>query len=65
MAADADDDVDVRIRRRRQSPERLHDDMASADIAHSLEYLNFIDGVALVSVERGVRDYLLRLVRRR
>ena len=50
--------------RQRQPPiEELHDEMTATDIAHSLEYLTFIDGFGLIKVDHGVRDFLLRAVR--
>ncbi len=40
----ADNESDVRVRRRRQSPEALHDEMTPTDIVTVLESLRFTDG---------------------
>ena len=52
-------------RSRRRELHRLQDHMTRAELAHSLERVSFDGGHCLLSVDQGVRDYLLRLLRDR
>jgi hypothetical protein len=56
---------DNAIRKREIVPEELSEDMTAADICHALQDMQFTNGHALLSVDRGVRDYLVRALRQR
>lgn len=60
---EADDDAPGR--KRAPVIEELHEDMCRRDIVTAFEYLRFTDGYGLIKLDRGVRDFLLRMVRLR
>ena len=53
------------IRKREIAPEELSEDMTVGDIINALQYMHFSDGVGLVSIDRPVRDYVVRALRQR
>ena len=50
---------------RKQELFRLRDEMTRSGLARELERVHFTEGQCMVSLDPGVRDYLLRLLRPR
>ena len=57
--------VGHRRRRRLQDLHRLEDGMTRNGLANALEAVSFAGGHCLLSLDRGVRDYIVRLLRDR
>jgi len=45
-------------------PEELSDEMTRADLVEVLQHLPFVGGHCVVRPDRGVRDYLVRALRK-